>query len=101
MGIDADTWRRLRPLLDQALDLPAGERESFLDDLPPDAADLREPLRRLLSEQANTRPIFEEGAAEFAAPLLEHALLEDTQDTLGLRFGAYRVTRLLGVGGMS
>ena len=100
MGIDAETWRRLRPLLDQALDLPAGERERFVADLPPDAADLREPLRRLLSGQANTRPIFDEGAAQFAAPLLERELLADTEDTLGLRVGAYRVTRLLGVGGM-
>ncbi|HZX90254.1 MAG TPA: serine/threonine-protein kinase [Rudaea sp.] len=100
MGIDAETWRRLRPLLDQALDLPAGDRERFLAELPSDAADLTEPLRRLLSEQANTRPIFDEGAAEFAAPLLERALLDNTGDTLGQRVGAYRVTRLLGVGGM-
>ncbi|HET7063497.1 MAG TPA: protein kinase, partial [Rudaea sp.] len=100
MGIDAETWRRLRPLLDQALDLPAGDRERFLAELPSEAADLSEPLRRLLSEQANTRPIFDEGAAEFAAPLLERALLDNTEDTLGQRVGAYRVTRLLGVGGM-
>ncbi|HZX89667.1 MAG TPA: hypothetical protein VFE67_03420, partial [Rudaea sp.] len=85
MGIDAETWRRLRPLLDQALDLPAGEREDFLAGLAAHADDLREPLRRLLSEQANTRPIFEEGAAEFAAPLLERALLDNTDDTLGQR----------------
>jgi serine/threonine protein kinase len=100
VGIEAETWRRLRPLLDQALDLPAGEREGFLAGLAADADDLREPLRRLLREQANTRPIFDEGAAEFAAPLLERALLDDTDDTLGQRVGAYRITRLLGVGGM-
>src|SRR4029078_6875504 len=98
--MDAETGRRRRPLLDQALDLPDGERERFVADLSPDAADLREPLRRLLSEQARTRPIFDEGAAEFAAPLFEHALLDNTEDTLGPRVGAYRITRLLGIGGM-
>jgi len=99
-AIDAETWRRLRPLLDHALDLPASEQERFLDDLATESQDLREPLRRLLSEQARTRPIFAEGAAGFAAPLLQHDLVDNAEDTLGLRVGAYRITRLLGVGGM-
>ena len=99
-GIDAETWRRLRPLLDQALDLPAGEHERFLAELPTDVFDLREPLRRLLAEQVRTRPIFEEGAAGVVAPLLERELADSAEDTLGLRVGAYRITRLLGVGGM-
>ena len=99
-GIDAEIWRRLRPLLDRALDLAASEHERFLDELGPGDSDLREPLRRLLGEQAQTRPIFAEGAAGFAAPLLQRDLVGNAEDTLGMHVGPYRVTRLLGVGGM-
>src|SRR5262249_29764164 len=41
-----------------------------------------------------------EGAAGYAAPLFERDLVDRAEDTLGQHFGAYRVTRLLGVGGM-
>jgi serine/threonine-protein kinase len=98
--IDAERWGRLRPLLDQALDIAAAGREDFLAGLPASAADLRDDLRRLLAEQAQTKPILAEGAAEYAAPLLQRELIDNAEDTLGLCFGAYRVTRLLGVGGM-
>ena len=99
-GIDAERWQRLRPLLDRALDLEPPERERFIAELPADASDLRADLQRLIAEQEQTLPIFNEGAAEFAAPLLQRELVGRAEDTLGLRFGAYRVTRLLGVGGM-
>jgi serine/threonine-protein kinase len=99
-GIDAERWQRLRPLLDRALDLAPADRNRFIADLPADAADLRADLLRLIAEQEQTSPIFNEGAAEFVAPLLQRELVGRAEETLGLRFGAYRVTRLLGVGGM-
>ena len=68
-AIDAERWRRLRPLLDRALDLSAVERADFIAQLPGDAADLRDDLQRLIAEQEQTQPILHEGAAEFAAPL--------------------------------
>jgi len=99
-GIDAERWQRLRPLLDRALDLEPDERGRFIAGLPADASDLREDLLRLIAEQEQTLPILNDGAAEFAAPLLQRELVGRAEDTLGLRFGAYRVTRLLGIGGM-
>jgi len=99
-AIDAERWRRLRPLLDRALDLSAVERADFIAQLPGDAADLRDDLQRLIAEQEQTQPILHEGAAEFAAPLFGRELVGRAEDTLGLQFGAYRVTRLLGIGGM-
>ena len=99
-GIDAERWQRLRPLLDRALELPPAERERFFAELPTAAADLHDDLKRLIAEHDQTLPILNEGAAEFAAPAFERELLGRADDALGLRFGAYRVTQLLGVGGM-
>jgi serine/threonine-protein kinase len=98
--IAAETWRRLRPLLDRALELPHSEHAKFLAELPAEHADLREDLARLLAEHARTALLFDETAADVAVPLLQRALANDAEDTLGRRFGAYRITRLLGVGGM-
>jgi len=98
--IAADTWRRLRPLLDQALDLPREAHAQFLAGLSADFADLRGDLARLLAEHARTAPMLEEAAADVAAPLLRRSLEGDAEDTLGRRFGAYRITQLLGIGGM-
>ncbi|CAN5182132.1 hypothetical protein BH09PSE6_BH09PSE6_09410 [soil metagenome] len=48
----ADRWSRINALLDQALELPAGEHERWLESLGPDDADRRESLRGLLSSHA-------------------------------------------------
>jgi hypothetical protein len=48
-GIDADRWRRLRPLLDHALDLDGNERDAYVRTLRRDE-DLRGDLERFLAE---------------------------------------------------
>ncbi len=53
----AANWKRLSPLLDAALDLPAAQRASWLDSLPPEHSDLRERLKELL----DTHPGVETG----------------------------------------
>ena len=53
LGIDAPTWRRVSPLLDAALDLPAHEREAWLAALPAAHDDLKALLRPLLAILAN------------------------------------------------
>jgi len=98
--IGAETWGRLRPLLDRALDLPRDAQAQFLAELSESDAELRDDLARLLAEHARTSPLVENVAADVAAPLLQSSLAVDGADQLGRRFGAYRVTRLLGIGGM-
>lgn len=92
MGVmGRDRWRELEPLLDQALDLPAEEREAWLRDLgqrsPDDAAE----LNRLLAGEA---------AADRAGFLTaSHAVRPDIGLT-GLELGSYTLERPLGQGGM-
>src|SRR5262249_52370005 len=96
----AERWGRLKPLLDRALDLPREQRDAFCAELPAGDADLREDLQRLLAEQGQTLPAFKEGAAQLAAPLLDRDAADRAENAVGQQFGAYRVTRLLGIGGM-
>ena len=98
LGIDASTWARLNPLLEQALDLRPAERAAWLEALPLPCADLKETLRDLLSRS---------GGVETGALLATMPKLSDTDATVhgglhatGDAVGPYRLVRELGVGGM-
>jgi serine/threonine protein kinase len=86
-----DRWRELEPLLDQALDLPAEEREAWLRALsqrsPDDAAELQ---RLLAGEVAADRTGFLTAG---------HAVRPDI-GLEGLELGSYTLERPLGQGGM-
>ncbi|MBS0445325.1 MAG: serine/threonine protein kinase [Proteobacteria bacterium] len=87
--IDAESWARLSPLLDEALDLPAAARAQWLADLRPDAADLRAPLAALLSAPAGNLQL---------PPLAELQATAGPQP--GDLIGPYRLLAELGAGGM-
>lgn len=87
-----DRFARLETLFHQARALPASEQDAFLDQAAADDLSLRDELRQLLhaSRSADTR--IEERAG---------AVARSAVAAVGLtQFGAYRVIRLLGRGGM-
>ncbi len=105
LDLDANTWQRLEPLLDAALDLPPTQRDAWLASLPAQHDDLKERLRELLARAPRV-----EGAA-----LLDALPALDTTDgdatgapttghttghVAGESIGPYRLLRELGVGGM-
>ena len=97
-----ERWRRLRPLLDQALDLRIDERRRFLDALGPEQIELRADLERLIERHLETDGI-REPAAALAGHRFEHTdLLPAAHQApfVGRRIGPYQLTRLLGAGGM-
>jgi len=89
--MDRDRWRELEPLLDQALDLPAEERERWLRELgqrsPDDAAE----LKRLLAREV---------AADRTGFLTAGHAVRPEIGLEGLELGAYTLERPLGQGGM-
>jgi hypothetical protein len=88
-----EVWQQIEEAFHEAADLPAAEQRAFIDALP---TELRDEVASLLdsSEQATLvlRRTVEEGAAEVAT--------YTASAMLGERLGPYRVTELLGEGGM-
>ncbi len=97
-------WATLRGLLDTALDLPAGEREVWVEQLDVKFAGLKPRLRALLAHAEssqveallNTLPKVETGQfAPLPKGADEDGLASQTQ------IGPYRLLRQLGEGGMA
>ena len=86
-AIDRERWRLLEPLLDSALDMPPGERESWVNTLREQSPELADELTQLLSGEsvADRRGFLSETLG---------ARLD------GLQIGAYTLERQLGQGGM-
>jgi hypothetical protein len=86
-----EQWKEISPYLDQALDLEAGDRDRWLNELHSLNPQLAEDLRELLATHQ----------AIDAAQFLERSLLgPGTRPLAGQRFGAYTLDSLLGTGGM-
>jgi serine/threonine protein kinase/Flp pilus assembly protein TadD len=90
--VKSERWRLVSPYLDQALELPAEERQRYLTDLASEDPALAADLELLLGEERALRD----------EKYLEH----DAQDLLaasplvGQVFGAYALVEPLGTGGM-
>ena len=101
-----ELWRDVFEAADQALELQGAERRAFvqrcIDENPALGAELK-----ALIESADTASVLEKPASTFAAPFMDEAenaggadLAATNGDTSGPTFGAYRVRRELGSGGM-
>jgi serine/threonine-protein kinase len=99
---DSERWSRLSALFDAALDLPPERREHFVDVQCAGDVDLAQRLRRMLSADAGAHD-----HAFLESPLVTpHAdawrdAVSSADYVAGTRrFGAYRLLRLIGQGGM-
>jgi tetratricopeptide (TPR) repeat protein len=103
-AMNPESWSRLRFLLDQLLELESGEaRQGYIDSLTGEDATLRLELTRLLAKHERLGQQSTPNAIELATPAIADALREEmTLDKalVGQNIGAYRLIRLLGVGGM-
>jgi eukaryotic-like serine/threonine-protein kinase len=98
--------RRVEELYHAVIGLPAAEREAFLQASCGDDAELRQRVEALISVAHEAEP-FLERAARFAGssgPHVANVLTNRTGVTTGFlvgrQVGPYRVTELLGAGGM-
>ncbi|HEY0178045.1 MAG TPA: serine/threonine-protein kinase, partial [Dokdonella sp.] len=95
----AARWPRLRRLFAAALDLPRERRDAWLEARCADTPELLGAVRRLLAAHDEPEQLLDRGAAGLVAGLLaDEAMAPETR--IGTRFGAYRLLRLLGRGGM-
>ena len=95
---DAATWAELNRLLDQALDLPAGDRSRWLEALDPSMNGLKPQLQSLLlvAAQVETHDFLATlPKVEFASPDAPSRIGQP-----GEEIGPYRLVREVGSGGM-
>ena len=103
---DDDLWDRADRLFDQALDLPAAERDAFLDRTCGGEAALRALVERLLGSVEKTAPA-NRAADRALSGLLRGGLgreLEtagENEPPAGTQVGRYRLVREIGRGGMA
>ena len=101
MEIDREQWPVLSRLLDEALELPAETRDSWLASLPEAHAPLKDTLRELLKHHSAAQTY------DFLGTMLKVAANDDPDNppvkpTLprGTRVGAYVIEEEIGRGGM-
>src|SRR4051812_7499768 len=90
---DAERWRELDRLFEAALDLPAGERQAFLDVTCAADPALRREVERLLAADAREGVFLDRPAGEVLG-----LILDDQGEQQ--RLGPYRLLRAIGRGGM-
>ena len=97
----AEQFRRADAVFDAALDLPADQRDAYVDRACGDDAELRRAVRRLLDAHRSSGGFLDAPAVELAAPLFRHADLAPRSATLAPdRVGPFRIVREIGHGGM-
>ncbi|HET6342957.1 MAG TPA: serine/threonine-protein kinase, partial [Gemmatimonadota bacterium] len=99
------SWLALKRVVTEALEIPAGARDAFLDARFPDPAQRADATRLLRAcEQAAASPVLDLPAAEFAAPVLAEVEEQERGAPEALRralVGRYTIERELGRGGMA
>jgi len=99
---DAGRWRQVAAIFDQAVELPAGERDAFLDRACGDA-ELRAEVADLLRAEGSAASLLDDSGAEQGALLVagDLAFGAGGENDAGLAMlGAYQLVRPLGHGGM-
>jgi serine/threonine-protein kinase len=94
--MDAARWQAIQTLFHAAADLPADEQRAYLSSHCDDASLIAETLA-LLAEDARGGSLLDRGVASVAQKMFT---VSSQYSPAGDRFGPYRVTRVLGEGGM-
>ncbi len=94
--MDAERWARIQEVFHRAVELPPADRDAFLDAECGAGTALREEVSALLDEDARGESLLDRDVAHVAHEVLGRGASHALPD----RFGPYRITRLLGEGGM-
>ncbi len=95
--MDSKRWERVQALFHQAADLPASERQSFLESACCDDHGLLSDVSAMLREDARSTSLLDRDMAVIAHDVLSPS---DSDNLPEDRFGPYRLKKSLGEGGM-
>jgi serine/threonine-protein kinase len=94
--MDPARWERIQALFHAVVDLPPNEQLAALQSASADDPAIVAEVRALLREDSAAGSVIDRGLADTALRLLDRGTAPLPQET----FGAYRLTTLLGEGGM-
>ena len=99
--MDADLWKKVDALLEEALAQPPDKREAFVAEAAQDNEELRNEVLSLLKAQAQSSDFMERSAMKVAAAALaQDPNLTNSFSLLGKQLANYKIEKLLGAGGM-
>src|ERR1700680_1801682 len=93
-------WRRVEELYHAALGLPPEQRAPFLEDASGGDSGLRREVESLLAQHDSKDTVFDQRAWAASCPDDQPASREEAMLASGANLGPYRITALLGAGGM-
>jgi serine/threonine protein kinase/tetratricopeptide (TPR) repeat protein len=94
--VDSAYWERIQALFHEAADRPASQREAFLKSACGEDPALIADVLAMLEEDLRGQSVLDRSIAQVAS----HVLGEADSSSAPREFGPYRVSRLLGEGGM-
>ena len=95
-------WQQIESILDQALDLPPGQRLPFLSDVCADDPLLLEQVKTALEASGEANPFLEAPTGEHLAAMLQDLPVSQNAGEAERQYvGRYRVIRPIGRGGMA
>jgi len=94
--MNPERWKQVEQLFEAALEVAPGERSGFLETACANDASLRAEVEALLGYASDAPISIAETIGAEARRIADGAMRAD----LGRRYGAYRITKLLGEGGM-
>ena len=95
--MDSERWTRMQTLFHAAAELPPADRRAFLEAESPDDTILVNDVLALIAEDARGDSLLDRGVGAAADSVLNRT---GDHDIRGERLGPYRITRILGEGGM-
>lgn len=93
-----DAYSRLRALFERCADMAPGERESWLDREQVDNT-TRIELELMLAADANAENLLQQDVVDLIGQFEERGDEFSPERLVGLRYGAFRLTRMIGSGG--
>lgn len=99
--MNAELWKQVDALLDDALELPPEKREQFVAEACAGNDELRDEVMSLVRAQSQASGFMEHSAMKVAAQVLaQDSSLMIVESLVGKEIGTYKIERLLGTGGM-
>src|ERR1017187_514700 len=95
-----DRWSRIEELYHAALAFPPGQRAAFLSDTSGGDSELRREVESLLAEHHSKDSVFDQPASAEMSAGDKPASPSEALLGAGAVLGPYRITGLLGAGGM-